>query len=34
MRNYPVIDSIPEADRPGYCVQICGAPIEGVRMYT
>ena len=30
-RSYPVIASIPEDQRPGYCVQICGAPLQGVR---
>ena len=30
-RSYAVISSIPEDERPGYCVQICGAPLEGVR---
>jgi len=30
-RQYPVIQSMPVDQRPGYCVQICGAPLEGVR---
>ncbi|KAF8415707.1 hypothetical protein BGX38DRAFT_1166547 [Terfezia claveryi] len=31
LRSYPVIPSMPDDQRAGYCVQICGAPLEGVQ---